>query len=52
MDLEELERQAYAQGNTREAALLRALIDLYNLGAADEAQDAVLDRLGHELRAA
>ena len=49
MDLKQLERHAYTSGDTREAALLRAVIDLYNLGAADEAQNAVIDRLRHEL---
>lgn len=49
-DLEQLERVAYTTGKLREAALLRAVIDLYNLGEADEAQDAVLDKLEHELR--
>lgn len=51
-DLEMMERHAYTSGNTREAALLRAVIDLYNLGAADEAQDAVLEKLEFELRTA
>lgn len=49
MDLEQMERDAYVAGNTREAALLRAIIDLYNLGQADEAQDAVLERLQNEI---
>jgi hypothetical protein len=50
LELEQLERQAYAQGNTREAALLSAIIDLYNLGLADDVQDAVLDKLWHKLK--
>ena len=50
MDLEQLERHAYTSGNTREAALLRAVLDLYNLGPAELEQDAVIEKLEHELR--
>lgn len=51
-DLEQMERHAYTSGNTREAALLRAVIDLHNLGDADAAQYAVVEKLKEELRTA
>lgn len=46
-DLEQMERHAYASGNTREAALLRAVIDLFESKAP---RQDIIEKLEFELR--